>query len=158
MKLHNIGVPELAHDGSLLKELDSVLLQGRRLQCLDGHLHSPTGGLPHPLFHIPKLARTNELCDSEGKSDKQLEGVSIAIKLGSAGMAASHSLDLAEGDVGDPDLGVLHVQCILSVGWSLIDTLLLLASSLVGEWERAQRSGKEEGEKERKRMEWKGEE
>ena len=70
MKLHNIGVPELAHDGSLLKELDPVLLQSRRFQCLDGHLHSPTGGLPHPLFHVPKLARTNRFCDPEGKGYK----------------------------------------------------------------------------------------
>ena len=73
MKLHNIGVSELAHDGSLLKELDPVLLQSRRFQCLDGHLHSPTGGLPHPLFHVPKLARTNQFCDPEGKQTKSFD-------------------------------------------------------------------------------------
>ena len=53
-------------------------------------------------------------------------------------MADGHSLDLAERNVGDPDLGVLGIQCILTVGWNLIDTLLLLASSLIGEWRRAQ--------------------
>ena len=53
-------------------------------------------------------------------------------------MAAGHSLDLAERDVGDPDLGVLGIQCILTVSWNLIDTLLLLASLLIGEWGRAQ--------------------
>ena len=48
-------------------------------------------------------------------------------------MADGHSLDLAERDVGDPDLGVLGIQCILTVGWNLIDTLFLFAGLLIGD-------------------------
>ena len=56
---------ELAHDGPLLQELDSVILFGRQIESLNGHVQGRTVrfGLPHPFVHCTKLARPQMLSD-----------------------------------------------------------------------------------------------
>ena len=66
VELHHVGVSELAHDGSLLQELDPVPLLGRGFESLDGHLvhRVPGRGLPRSSVHRTKLPRAQTLCGS----------------------------------------------------------------------------------------------
>ena len=61
MESDNVGVIELAHDGCLLQEPDSVQLCCSQLELFDGHHHWPRGRLPHPLVDSSKLTRAKML-------------------------------------------------------------------------------------------------
>ena len=56
-KLDNVDVSELAIDGRLLQEPDSVLLRGSLLEHLYRHLHhtSLPSSLPNSFVHCTKL-------------------------------------------------------------------------------------------------------
>ena len=54
-QLHNVGVSELAIDGRLLQEPDSILLRCPWLQHLHCHLHCCLLALPHSTVHSAKL-------------------------------------------------------------------------------------------------------
>ena len=69
MKLNNVGVQELSHDGCLLEKLDFlVVVRGLRLKHLDSYLHATRGTLPNALAHRTKLTSSKVLDDSTVKS------------------------------------------------------------------------------------------
>ena len=57
MKLDDIGVGELPHDGCLLEELDLVLFTSSFLECLHSHIDLSlcSRNCPFTLMDLPKL-------------------------------------------------------------------------------------------------------
>ena len=62
MKSDHIGMFELAHDGCLLQELNTLLLCGAICQCLDSHLPLFSPHTPHSPLHHSKLTITQLIC------------------------------------------------------------------------------------------------
>ena len=73
MENDNVGVIELAHDGCLLQEPDSVQLCCSQLELFDGHHHWPRGRLPHPLVDSSKLTRAKMLRQPANERESHIE-------------------------------------------------------------------------------------
>ena len=61
VKLNDVRMQELPHDGRLSEELDLLLLPCLRLKHLHGYLGATVGALPQSLTHCAKLTRTEVL-------------------------------------------------------------------------------------------------